>query len=331
MRTLVTGCSGYIGRHVVPLLQGRGSHVTGVDRVPPPSGAQPDRFVLGDLNDAAMITRALRGVERVVHLAAAKSDWGVTRDEYFRDNLGATASLVAAGRESVASWVMFSTVGIYGPSPVPIDEHGALRPAHPYGESKLAAERVAWALAEDVGESKITVLRPSAVFGPGNPPSTNVYRLIDAIVRRRFVMVGHGETAKTTSHLDNLLAATVFAIDREQNGLTIYNYVDEPAWTTHDLVLRICQLTGTPPPRLRIPSGLATRAASVADLTARLCHRDLPITSARIEKFVTSTLYDSTRLRRAGYVQPVSMEEAVAATVAAHPSVSSTAKVRVPR
>lgn len=331
MKTLVTGCSGYIGRHVVPLLQARGWHITGLDRVPPPGCAQPDSFVLGDLNHAGTVIRALRGVERVVHLAAAKSDWGVTREEYFRDNLVATESLVAAGRGSVESWVMFSTVGVYGPSSVPIDEDGALQPAHPYGESKLAAERVAWALAEDVAETKVTVLRPSAVFGPGNPPTTNIYRLIDAIVRRRFVMVGHGEIAKTTSHLDNLLAAMLFAIDRQQDGLTVHNYVDEPAWTTNDLVRRICQLTGTPPPRIRIPSGLATRAASVADLTARISRRDLPITSARIEKFVTSTVYDSTRIRRAGYVQPVSMEDAVAATVAAHPSVSSAAKVQVRR
>lgn len=327
MRTLVTGCSGYIGSHVVPLLQARGVHVTGIDRVAPPAHVEPDRFILGDLIDSTPLRRALQGVERVVHLAAAKADWGVSREDYFRDNLTATESLLAGGRESVGSWVIFSTVGVYGPSSVPVAEDGALRPNHPYGESKLAAERAAWALAEDASGPKVTVLRPSAVFGPGDPSSTNVHRLIDAIVRRRFVMVGHGETAKTTSHLDNLLAAMAFAMERQSAGLSIYNYVDEPAWTTRDLVLRICQLTGSPPPRVRIPSGLATRMASAADLAARISGRDLPITSARIEKFVTATLYDSTRILRAGFVQPVSMDEAIAATIAAHPAVRAGAEV----
>jgi nucleoside-diphosphate-sugar epimerase len=326
MRTLVTGCSGYIGSHVVPTLQSRGIHVTGIDRVVPMS-AQPDRFILGDLNDSATVQRALRGVERVIHLAAAKADWGITAGEYFRDNLLATRSLVAAGRASVESWLIFSTVAVYGPSHTPATEEAELRPAHPYGESKLAAEEALRALLGEVVQPKVTVLRPSAVFGPGNPPSTNIYRLIDAIVQRRFVMVGHGEAAKSTSYLENLLAAMLFVLERERPGLTTYNYVDEPVWTTRELVLRICQLSGRPVPRLRIPLGLATRVMSMADVAARITRCDLPITSARIEKFATSTLYDATRLRRAGFVQPASMDEALAATVAAHPSVRATAEV----
>jgi GlcNAc-P-P-Und epimerase len=63
-------------------------------------------------------------------------------------------------------------------------------------------------LAEDDRDAQILVIRPSVVFGPRNPPNTNVYRLIDAIHRGRFVMIGGGAEIKTTSYIDNLIAAS---------------------------------------------------------------------------------------------------------------------------
>lgn len=321
MRTLVTGCSGYVGTHLVPRLQAIGAHVVGLDRVTPPINGAPDEFIRGDLNDAARVKRALHGVDRVVHLAAAKADWGLTRQEYFRDNLDASLSLVSAGRTSISSWIIFSTVGVYGPSVAPLAEDGPLRPTTPYGESKLAAENVFRALAEETDAPRVSIIRPSAIFGPGNPPSTNVYRLIDAIVRHRFVMVGDGDIPKTTSYMDNVLAAVDFVLSDKGPDFGVYNYVDQPIWTTRQLVLRICELTGNPLPRIQIPLGLASRLASVADFAARAMNRDLPITSARIEKFATATVYDSSRIRNAGFEQPVSLDDAIAATLASHPAV----------
>ncbi|NUB19429.1 NAD-dependent epimerase/dehydratase family protein, partial [Azospirillum formosense] len=70
--TLVTGGSGFIGGHLVAALAARGERVRILDLQDPPDGLPPDVEVRqGSILDAAAVARALEGVERVHHLAAA--------------------------------------------------------------------------------------------------------------------------------------------------------------------------------------------------------------------------------------------------------------------
>ena len=138
-RILVTGCSGYIGRHLAPALGDAGHEVTGVDRHEP--AFELADFHLGDLNEPGVAERAADGVDLVVHLAAAKDDWGVSAERYERDNVQATRTLIAAGRNAgVRRWLHYSTVGVYGPSDDPADETAPVRADQPYGRTKADAE-----------------------------------------------------------------------------------------------------------------------------------------------------------------------------------------------
>ena len=274
------------------------------------------RFVRGDLNDPAVAEESLDGVSCVIHLAAAKADWGLTAEEYTRDNLEATRTLLAAGRnKGVRQWVFYSTVSVLGPSQTPIAEDARLNPIEPYGESKAEAEVLFREVAAREPGATVLIIRPSVVFGPGNPAGTNLYRLIDGLHRRRFVMVGDGRAVKTTSYIENLVEATDFLMVRMIPGLSIHHYVDAPVMETRELVRRLCALLGRRPPRFRVPLGLAALLAVPADILARVTSVDLPITSARIQKFCRSTVFDAGRIRRAGFRQPVDNDTALARTV----------------
>src|ERR687895_462732 len=121
-RILLTGCSGYIGRTLMPYLKQRGLSVIGLDRQPCPA-ATLDGFVRTDLQDEAQLRLALGGVDTIFHLAAARTDWGLSREEYFLDNVTATRTLIHVARErGVNNWLFFSTVGVLGPSMSPLDE-----------------------------------------------------------------------------------------------------------------------------------------------------------------------------------------------------------------
>src|SRR5215813_6494618 len=92
---LLTGCSGYIARTMLPFLKQKGISVIGLDRRP---GQYPvdnlDRFIQCDLHDEARLRLALDGVDSVFHLAAAKADWGLSDKQYFDDNVAATRTLL---------------------------------------------------------------------------------------------------------------------------------------------------------------------------------------------------------------------------------------------
>lgn len=316
MNVLVTGSSGFIGPYLVKALIERGDYVIGLDRVAP-SAIEPHVFVQGDLTDGESIDKALaHDVDLVAHLAAARADWGLTDEEYVRDNVTATRDLIeAAVEEGVGRWVFYSTVGVFGPSDVPLDDSAPRAPIGIYGETKAESEALFDTLAASDPDSQITVIRPSAVYGPGNPDNTNVYRLIDAIYRRRFVMIGDGSNTKTVSYLPNLIDATMFLLDRLSPGIQKYIYVDSPALTTRELVDQIYEALGKSAPRWNLPLPVAQSMAYPSDLLARMTGIDLPITSARIQKFCRSTHFDRTALDRSGFSPAFSPAEAIRATV----------------
>lgn len=318
MHSLLTGSSGYIGSRLVPKLSQIGHTIRGVDRNDRKVN-ELSTFIRGDLCDQDVAREAVTGVDQVLHLAAAKGDWGISEEEYYRDNLEATRAIIEAGKDAgVKDWVFYSTVSTLGPYHEAVGEEADFNAINPYGESKAQAEKLFHQLAEDDPEARILIIRPSVVYGPGNPPSTNIYRLVDAIYNRRFAMVGPGEAIKSTSYIENLLEATLFLMGRMERGVQTYIYVDEPALTTGTLVERIYKLLRKSPPSWHIPLSVASPITTVSDWMADLTGIDFPITAARIEKFNRSTNFDATKIREEGFEQPVSNEEALRKTVKWH-------------
>lgn len=293
--------------------------VTGIDRNPPSGDSGLDDFVQGDVRDPEALGDALAGVDAVVHLAAARGDWGIEDEEYFEENVEVTRELIEAGRSAgVKRWIFYSSVSAIGPRDEAVDEEANLAPRGPYGTSKVRAERLFAQLASEDPATEILVLRPSVVFGPANPPNTNIYRLVDAIYERRFLMVGNGSTPKSTSYIDNLLAAHLFLTKRMHRGLQTYIYVDDPVMTTAEIVRTIYEVLRRRPPRWSLPLAPARRIAGLFDWLADFLEVDLPITRARIEKFCRGTNYDATAIRQQGFSQPVANREAIRRTVAWH-------------
>jgi len=124
-------------------------------------------------------------------------------------------------------------------------------------------------------------------------------------------MVGPGGAVKSTCYIENLLAATLFLMDRMEQGVQTYIYSDEPALTIGALVTHIYRLLGRTPPSWHIPMNVVVPIARLADVAASLTGIDFPITAARIEKFNRSTHFDAGKIREEGFEQPVSNREAL--------------------
>ncbi|MCG8434473.1 MAG: NAD(P)-dependent oxidoreductase, partial [Gammaproteobacteria bacterium] len=251
---------------------------------------------------------------------AAKGDWGISKQEYYRDNLQATETLLEAAKQSqIKKWFFYSTVSVLGPSKIPLAEESPRRPINAYGASKTECEELfEQYFAQEPGVN-IVIVRPSVVFGPGNPWNTNIFRLIDTIYRRRFIMIGNGEDVKTTSYIENLIEAHMFLMHRQMNnnqsGVEIFHYVDEPQEKTHEIIEAIYQNLDRKYSRLRLPLWFASPIARISDVLASILNIDFPITSARIEKFCTPTNFSSQAIRKLGFVQKVSNDQAIKETI----------------
>ena len=320
MRVAVTGAAGYIGSRLAERLRRAGHDVLALDREAP-AAAGNGRFVQCDLCDTAAYAGVLAGVDLLCHLAAAKGDWGISDAEFRRDNVTATEALLdSAHRAGIRNWIFYSTVSVLGPSEVALDELAPRRPANPYGATKAECESLLERYAREEAGARVLMLRPSVVFGPENPWNTNIFRLIEAIQRGRFVMIGRGAEVKTTSYIDNLLDAHEFLMQREarrpSTGVELFHYVDEPAETTAELVARIYRLLGRERPSFRLPLTVAAPLARAGDAAASVLGIDLPITSARVRKFCTATNFDARAIRAEGFVQRVSNADALRRTVA---------------
>ena len=163
MTILVTGGSGFIGSHVLEVLQERGHKTTNVDRRAPRSDR--GRFIMGDIRKVA--AEAVRDVEAVIHCAAhadISENWKDV-DQRFRlweDNCQATFELFEAIPEHTA--VLFvSSACVYG-SGGPHDEYAMTRATSPYAATKLAGEALLQAYALKRGWRPI-IVRPVSCVG----------------------------------------------------------------------------------------------------------------------------------------------------------------------
>ena len=170
MRVLVTGHDGYIGSVMVPLLEGAGHEVVGLDSylydgcTLGSEGSAPQALRL-DIRDVG--PQHLDGFDAVIHLAAISNDpLGDYRPETTYDiNHHAAARLAVAAKEAGVRRILFSSsCSLYGAAGDDfLDESADWNPVTPYGRSKLLAEQDIAQLADD--DFSPTYLRSSTAYG----------------------------------------------------------------------------------------------------------------------------------------------------------------------
>ncbi len=166
---LITGASGFVGRHLSPVLAREGWLVRRAVRRP---SLNDDDVVIESIGSDTDWSAALEGVEAVVHLAArVHHPHEESSTELYRSvNTEGTLRLArCAGKAGVRQFIFVSTVLVHGRSNdghAPFTERDVLTPQGIYGLSKAAAESGLRSVAQE-SEMSITVIRPPLVYGSG--------------------------------------------------------------------------------------------------------------------------------------------------------------------
>ena len=208
---LITGASGFIGGHLVDRFAAQGRSMRAVVRSPA-SCANIARYPLEiapvDLLDRQAVAKAISGVGQIFHLA-----YGREGSNAARVTIEGTKNLIEAGiAAGVDAIVILSTMYVFGfpAGAATVDETYPYRPyGGEYGSSKAEMERSCLARAMSSGKTRIVVLNPTCVFGPGGGAYTVLP--VELARQRQFCWVNGGSGACNFTYVENVVDAMMAA------------------------------------------------------------------------------------------------------------------------
>lgn len=177
MKVLVTGGAGFIGSHLCDKLIGEGHTVICLDNflngnlsnIRHLLNYKTFKLINGDIRDFDTVEKVMPGIGAICHLAAQiHVDRSIIEPKltYDVNVLGTQNILEAARMYDVDKIIYMSTSEVYGTAEyAPMDEKHPLSAPHPYGASKIAADRMCHAYNETY-QMNINIVRPFNAFGP---------------------------------------------------------------------------------------------------------------------------------------------------------------------
>lgn len=258
--SLVTGCAGFVGSHVVEACLERGDRVIGVDvmtdyydvaqkrsnlqRVMP-----DERFELVEVDINDMPLDLLDDVDVIYHQAGqpgVRSSWRDQFEEYVQRNVSATQRLLeAAVQREVGRFVYASSSSLYGNAErYPVDETMRPQPFSPYGVTKLAAEHLCSLYGGNFGLSTVS-LRYFTVYGPRQRPDMATHRLFEAALNGTpFPLFGTGEQLRDFTYVGDVVRANLLAGEADVEPGLVVNIAGGGQCSMHTLIAEVEEVSG---------------------------------------------------------------------------------------
>lgn len=298
MKIAITGGDGFIGGRLTKLLQEDSHSIVSIDTHGSPAI---------DMMDRTALMQACKNCNVIYHLAALHSDDVFPRSRYYEVNAEGTKNVIEAAEEHNIQTIIFtSTFAIYGLDTGMPDEDSDPQPFNDYGKSKLKAENLLKAWAEENPQRTVVIVRPVVVFGEGN--RGNVYTLIRQIQSGLFVMIGSGQNKKSMAYVGNVAGFLQHCL-QSQNGYHVYNYADKPDLDMQNLTDIIYPALGKDKPSFSIPYALGMAAGFCFDILARITGRTFPISTVRVKKFCANTTCEAERYKKTGFIPEWTIQE----------------------
>ena len=312
-RVLITGASGFIGYHLVQAALQKGyevhaavrpsSNISGLEKLGTDlqhSATGRLHFVYPDFNSKESLLSVLEtgGYSHIIHAAGATrakntAEYNLINAEYTLHL--AQAALVVS--KPVKRFIFMSSLAAIGPvsytAQVPITENTLPKPVTSYGKSKLLAEKY----LKDLKELPLTIIRPTAVFGPREK---DIFILFETLNKGLDLYIGRKPQWLSFVYVKDLVGVTIAALKEEKQGISIYNISDGQEYDRYALANLFNELSGKSPFRLHLPLGFIKVVASLLE-TFSVFSKNAPVLNKeKINELTAGNWYCSIEAARSG-------------------------------
>ena len=317
MKIFVTGATGFTGKALIRRLLDDGHQVIGLDYKEGHKTAElrgwGAELIIGSVTDPQVVRHCMQGVDVVQHLAAAFREMNVPQSHYYDVNVTGTRNVLAAAFEAkVRKFVYCSTCGVHGNvDDPPGGEDAPIQPADYYQQTKYEAEPI---VLEYVRRGlKATIIRPAAIYGPGDPE--RFYLIYRRVAKGWFPMIGSGRTYYHPLYIDNLVDALILAMDESKGNGEAYLIADEEYVAIEDLVRRVGRVMNVDLKVRRFPVWPVVAAGHVVEKVCKPLGINPPIFPRRVDWYRQNRAFRIDKAKRElGYRPAVSLDDGLRRT-----------------
>jgi len=301
VKYLITGATGFIGPHLIKKLTAEGHFCRCLVR----NSSRTDflkasgvEVVEGDITRAESLNGIAGGIDRVLHMATLghMSNFSVTESMFEAINVNGTQNVMAeALRAGVQRVVHCSTVAAMGIcDDVPATEESVCRPHHPYGRSKLKAEKNVLDMISQKNLPAV-IIRFSMVYGPGD--SRDILKLTRMAQKGLFPKVGNRPKLTPLIHVDDAILGLLLAAEKGGIG-DIYLITNQNSLPFDEIRKILQKALGVTRWPLYVPEWAALSIASLAEKIYPLIGKTPPVSRKNIESTLADRVFSIEKARR---------------------------------
>lgn len=317
MKVLVTGGTGFTGSHLVKRLLARGHEVIVLDNQ---EGIVLDELKslgatvkLASITDTDALREVVPGCQVVYHLAAAFRKVNLPKSVYYDTNVTAMRHLLEICETCKVPKVVYcSTQGVHGnvDNP-PGNEETPIEPEDYYQVTKYQGEEVA---QEFIARGMdITTLRPTAIYGPGDPG--RFLMLFRQVKKGVFPFFGGGKALYHPVYVENFVDAFELAAEKPAGKGQAYLIADAEYYTIREIVEKIARIMKPDLKIISLPFWPLYWVSAIVELIYKPLPWDPPLFRRRADWFRQNRAFKIDKARRdLGYEPAVDLDEGLKRT-----------------
>lgn len=300
MKILVTGGTGFTGKALVKRLLQNGHSVNVLDKK---EGLKTEELrewgasvTIGSVTDREVVARTMKNVTLVQHVAAAFREMDVPESYYHDVNVEGTKIVLEEALKAGAGKLIYcSTCGVHGNIiQPPADEQTDISPADYYQKTKYLAEPIV--LDYNSKGLKTVILRPAAIYGPGDPERFGmIFRQVN---RGFFPFFGDGSTLYHPLYIDNFVDALVNVMAEGVGDGQVYLIADKKYLPIKTLVSEVARVMDKQVKMIHLPFRPVRILSQVVEAVCKPIGIAPPIFPRRVDWYKQNRAFDISKAQR---------------------------------
>ncbi len=290
---LITGATGFIGSYLCKNL---------------PEAKKFSKSLNQDILNPEHLDNALKGVKKVVHLAALISEQ-VPFEKLYNVNVKGTSLLLEKSLQNgVEKFIFLSTAGVYGNVKKEADERTFCRPETPYEKTKHLAEQIALSYKNKLN---IVILRSALVYGPNK-----YWKGILKLIKNRFPIIGNGNNTFQLIYIKDLIGAILFVLKNNIPSGEIFNVAQDEKPTLNEFYALASKLLSKEYKPMHLNKNLAMLLAHINKLYCTLTKKESLFLPEYVKRLCRNRNYSINKITSLGWKPKYSLKEGLKETIA---------------